>query len=85
MPTANGSVLFLNFPIFGVPIRIGIPKEGDIFPSTTTNPIYYRLTAVDTGIGTRRYWNSTSIDFAQAPSAIGSWTSSTLTVLYSWK
>lgn len=85
MPTANGSILFSNLPSYGAGIRIGIPKSGQVYPSPATTPTYYRLTAFDTGVGTRRYWNSTSIDFAQAPSPIGSWTANTLTVLYSWK
>lgn len=85
MPTANGSILFLNFPVSGVPIRIGIPKQGQLYPVATTTPIYYRLTAVDTGAGTRRYWNSTAINFSQAPSPVGSWNVNTLTILYSWQ
>jgi hypothetical protein len=46
--------------------------------------IYYRLAAVDTGVG-RRSWDSTAINFSQAPSPVGSWNTNTLTILYSWQ
>lgn len=46
--------------------------------------INYRLAAVDTGVG-RRSWDSTAINFSQAPSPVGSWNINTLTILYSWQ
>lgn len=46
--------------------------------------INYRLAAVDTGVG-RRSWDSTAINFSQAPSPVGSWNVNTLTILYSWQ
>lgn len=43
---------------------------------------YYALAAYDSS--SRRYWTSTTIDFASAPAPVGSWNTATLTVLSSW-
>jgi hypothetical protein len=72
-------------------IRIGRPKDGGLPPATGGGgggpppvTVYYRLAAVDTGVG-RRAWNSTALDLSQAPSPVGSWVGSTLTRLYQWQ
>lgn len=69
--------------------RIGSPRLRDGFlgpvgggPAPVTT--YYRLAAVDTGVG-RRVWTSTSIDFASAPPPDLAWLTATLTVLSSWQ
>lgn len=54
---------------------------GGVTPPTTIT--YYRLGAVD-GSG-RRYWVSTTLNFADAPPPVGSWDTGTLTVLSSWQ
>lgn len=63
-------------------------RLGDAFfqgGGSTPVPVthYYELAAVDSGVG-RRSWNSTTLDFASAPSPVGSWDTGTLTVLSSW-
>ena len=45
--------------------------------------MFYYLSAVDVGFG-RRYWQSTTVDFASAPTPTGSWDVTTLTILAKW-
>ena len=47
-------------------------------------PIFYRLAAIDTGVG-RRYWVSQSVDFTDAPIPSGSWDTASLTIMSSWE
>ena len=46
----------------------------------TPIPTHYILAAVDTGAG-RRYWSSLTLDFASAPSPVGAWVPTSLTIL----
>lgn len=52
---------------------------GGSAPVVTTT---YALAAYDAT--SRRYWTSTTIDFASAPPPVGAYQTSTLTVLSSW-
>jgi hypothetical protein len=52
---------------------------GSNAPAVTTT---YGLAAYDSA--SRRYWSSTTIDFASAPAPVGAWQTATLTVLSSW-
>lgn len=52
---------------------------GSNAPVVTT---IYGLAAYDST--SRRYWSSTTIDFASAPTPVGAWQTTTLTVISSW-
>lgn len=72
---------------FDTRFAIGAKREGQTFftPGGGPSPVttYYGLAAVDTGVG-RRYWSSLTVDFASAPTPVGTWVPASLTILSEW-
>jgi len=93
-PSATGSAASIGVPkdanylpkinIYpSTSIRLGRVKNGEQYPPAPPPgvTVIYGLTAVDTAVG-RRYWESTTVDFASAPAPVGSWVLESLTVMY---
>ncbi len=64
-------------------VRTGRIKNANLYPPAPPPgvTVIYGLTAVDTSVG-RRYWESTTVDFASAPLPVGSWIIGSLTIMY---
>lgn len=78
-----GYIIPIPAPLFATPTTYSatVVGEGGASPPTPTTT-YYSLAAYDST--SRRYWTSTTIDFASAPVPVGAWNVGTLTVLASW-